>query len=130
MTVIAVGLDLVDVGRVERMLTRHGDRILRRLLTEDERSYCQAKAVPARHVAARIAAKEATYKALSQGGSDRVVWWPHVEVVRDSRGRPGLRLHDRARAIAAELGVTQCLVSLTHSDAQAAAIVVLLDAER
>lgn len=128
MSVVAVGLDFVDVGRVERMLERHGDRILRRLLTADERFYCQGMAVPARHVAARIAAKEATYKALSQGGSDRVVWWSHVEVVRDSRGRPGLRLYDRAQASAAELGITQCLVSLTHSDTQAAAIVILLNA--
>jgi len=127
MAVVAVGLDFVDVSRIERMLERHGDRALRRLLTEDERSYCQAKAVPARHVAARIAAKEATYKALSQGGSDRVVWWSHVEVVHDARGRPGLRLYDRAQTSAAELGITQCLVSLTHSDAQAAAIVVLLN---
>jgi holo-[acyl-carrier protein] synthase len=110
------------------MLKRHGDQILRRLLTEDERFYCQGKAVPARHVAARIAAKEATYKALSQGGSDRVVWWSHVEVVRDSRGRPGLRLYDRGQASAGELGITQCLVSLTHSDAQAAAVVILLNA--
>ena len=65
MNPIAIGVDVVDVARVERMLARHGDRALLRVLTEEERAYCQRMAVPARHVAARLAAKEAAYKALA-----------------------------------------------------------------
>ena len=126
MSVVAVGLDLVDVARVESMLERHGNRILRRLLSEGERSYCQSKAVPARHVAARIAAKEATYKALSQAGTDDVLWWGDMEVVLDERGRPWLKLLERAQACASALDVSNCLLSLTHSDTQAAAVVILL----
>ncbi len=125
MNVVAVGLDLVDVARVEAMLERHGDRILRRLLSEGERSYCKSKAVPARHVAARIAAKEATYKAFSQAGTDEVLWWRDMEVVLDGRGRPSLELLDRAQACAAALEISSCLVSLSHSDTQAAAVVIL-----
>ncbi len=126
MTPLAVGLDLVDIGRVERLLDRHGERALRRILTSAEREYCLSQATPARHVAARIAAKEAAYKALSQGGVDRVFWWRDVEVVRDSNSRPSLELHGRAKAGAAEIGVSGLLLSLTHSESQAAAVVILV----
>ena len=125
-SVIAVGLDLVDIERVEKMIARHGDRVLRRLLTEEERQYCLSKAVPARHIAARIAAKEAAYKALSQGGTDRVVWWQDVELQRDGKGRPTVSFKGRAGESAVDLGVTSSLVSISHSENSAAAVVLLL----
>lgn len=123
---LAVGLDLVDIRRVERMLERHSDRALQRILTSAEREYCLSQAAPARHVAARIAAKEAAYKALSQGGAERVFWWRDVEVIRDSNSRPSLELHGRAKAGASQIGVSGLLLSLTHSESQAAAVVILL----
>jgi holo-[acyl-carrier protein] synthase len=125
MSVLAVGLDLVDVARVEKMIERHGDRLLHRLLSDGERSYCQSKVVPARHVAARIAAKEAAYKAFSQAGTDVVLWWGDMEVTGDSEGRPSLRLLARAQGCAEAVGASSCLLSLSHSDSQAAAIVIL-----
>ncbi|UCG86544.1 MAG: holo-ACP synthase [Gemmatimonadota bacterium] len=125
MTLVGVGLDLVDVARVEQLLDRYGDRALRRLLTPREQDYCLSLAVPARHVAARIAAKEAAYKALVQGGARRVVWWLDTEVVRDPGGLPSLSFHDRARQSADELKVSRSLLSLTHSDAAAGAVVLL-----
>lgn len=128
MRVLGVGLDLVDVARVERMLERHGDRLLDRLLSVPERDYCRSLAFPARHVAARIAAKEAAYKALSQAGTEEVLWWGDMEVVRDEKGRPQLRLLERAQTWADMIGVDRCLLSLTHSETQAGAIVVVLGA--
>lgn len=122
----AVGLDLVDVERVARLLERSGKRALERILTPGEREYCLTQLAPARHVAARVAAKEAAYKALAQGGAERVVWWRDVEVVRDARNRPSLVFHGRARACAEELQVAGSLLSLTHSETQAAAVVILL----
>jgi holo-[acyl-carrier protein] synthase len=124
-SMIGVGLDLVDVARVEQLLARHGERVLRRLLTLRESDYCLSMAVPARHVAARLAAKEAAYKAFAQGAAQRVVWWLDVEVVRDPSGLPSLLFHGRARANAAELRVSRSLLSLTHSEASAAAVVLL-----
>ncbi|MFQ5704146.1 MAG: holo-ACP synthase [Gemmatimonadales bacterium] len=126
MSPLAVGLDLVDIARVERLLQRHRERALERILTPEEREYCLSQAAPARHVAVRIAAKEATYKALSQAGAEQVVWWRDVEVVRDRQSRPGLELHGRAAAGADELGILGSLVSLSHSETQAAAVVILL----
>ncbi len=126
MSVIAVGLDLVDVERVEQMIGRHGDRVLQRLLTRTEREYCLSQAVPARHIAARIAAKEAAYKALSQGGTERVVWWQDVEVKRDGKGRPTVSFKGRARESAVDLHVSSSLLSISHSENSAAAVVLLL----
>ena len=66
MITAGVGIDLVDVDRIERLIVQYGERALARLLFEGEREYCLSKAAPARHVAARVAAKEAAYKALSR----------------------------------------------------------------
>jgi holo-[acyl-carrier protein] synthase len=77
-------------------------------------------------VAARLAAKEATYKALNQNGDTGYVGWHEVEVGRAEDGRPSLVLHGKARDAAERLGVTSSLVSLTHTDTQAAAVVLLL----
>lgn len=122
---IAIGLDLVEVDRVARLLTGHGDRAWSRLLTLDERAYCRATAFPERHVAARLAAKEAAYKALAIEREIGYIGWHEVEVVRADHGRPGLVLHRRARDAATRLGVAATLVSVTHTDAHAAAVVAL-----
>ncbi len=126
MSVLAVGLDLVDVARVEKLLERFGERALDRLLTDGEREYCLKMAHPERHIAARVAAKEAAYKALSQGGARGQFWWQDVEVRRDGQGRPSVILHGRAKKGAEELGVSGALLSLTHADTHAAAVVILV----
>ena len=123
---LAVGVDLVAVARIERMISHVGDRALERLLTADERSYCLGMAFPARHVAARVAAKEAVYKALQGTEDARGISWRDIEVVRDSAGRPSVRLHGRAGPRLGELGGKQVLLSLTHTDDLAAAIAVVV----
>ncbi len=125
---LAVGIDLVDIVRVERLLRRHPERALRRLLTEQEQSYCMATSRPAQHVAARLAAKEASYKALQQAGNARggAVGWLDSEVVLNAHGRPSLQLHGVAERAANHLGVSSAIMSLTHSDSTAAAVVILL----
>ena len=123
---LAVGIDLVDVERIQRLIERAGDRMLNRLLSPDERTYCESQASPAIHIAARIAAKEAAYKAFSQYGCQGIIWWRDFEVVRDSQNRPTLCLHNGAEMNATDLNITSCLLSLTHTENQAAAVVVLL----
>lgn len=123
---LGVGIDVVDVARVARLLERKGGSALQRLLTEGERAYCLGQAEPARHVAVRLAAKEAAFKALQAGGSRRMIGWREIEVRRENHGEPVLALHGRARACAAELGVARTMVSLSHSHTQAVAIVLLL----
>ena len=122
---VGVGVDLVDIDRVEALIRRHGERAMRRLLTEGERSYCLSMSRPAQHVAARLAAKEAAYKALQRGGNARGVGWRDSEIVLNGDGGPVLKLHGRAREAAASLHVTDALLSLTHSTNSAAAVVIL-----
>jgi holo-[acyl-carrier protein] synthase len=126
MNALAIGIDLVTVARVERMLARHEDRALDRLLTEPEQAYCRSMAFPARHVAARIAAKEAVYKALQGSEDARGIGWMDIEVTRDGDGRPGVRLSGRAQARFTQLGASRVLLSLTHTDDTAAAMAVVV----
>lgn len=119
-----VGIDLVDIARVDRLLDDKGERALRRLFTADEVSYALARPLPGQHLAARLAAKEAAFKALSGNQLARGIGWKEIEVIRGDHG-PTLALHGRAAERATELGVTSIWVSLTHSATTAGAVVVL-----
>lgn len=125
MIVLGVGIDLVDVARAQALLERHGDRILDRLLSPTERAYIESMPVPARHFAARLAAKEAAYKALQLVPAARAIAWRDLEVVRDAAGAPRLALHGQAAAVAGAVGPLQVHLSLTHSDLSAAAVVLV-----
>lgn len=128
MELIGVGIDLVDIARVERMIERHGDRVLARFLTARERSYVEGRARPAMHIAARIAAKEAAYKALQAVPGARAVGWHDLEVERETEGRPYLTLAGLARQLSEQHDITIQL-SLSHSDATAGAVAVALRAK-
>lgn len=125
MAVIGVGLDIVELERAERILTRHGERALRRFLLPAERSYVVSMAQPARHFAVRLAAKEAVYKALSPLRGASAVGWRDIEVARDRRGRPSVLLHGRADRVVAALGPYQVFLSLTHTTRTAGAMAVI-----
>ena len=123
--IVGIGLDLVDIARVARLLETKGDSARHRLFTEGELAYAERRAEPARHLAARFSAKEAAYKALAGTEHARGIGWHDIEVLVEWDGRPALRFHGRAAERAAELGITRAHLSLTHSDATAAAVVVL-----
>ena len=121
-----IGLDLADIDRIARLLGRHPERARVRLFTPGERMYCDRRAEPARHFAARFAAKEAAYKALAGTDEAQHIHWQDIEVSNSPLdGRPQLLLHGLAAKRAAELGVSTVHVTLTHSDLVAAAVVVL-----
>lgn len=128
MELIGIGIDLVDVARVERMMARHGDRVIARFLTPRERSYVDGKYRPALHIAARIAAKEAAYKALQRLPGARSVSWHQLEVEREMEGRPYLTLSGLALQLAEEHGPLLIELSLSHSDATAGAVAVVMRA--
>ena len=122
--IIGVGTDLVEIPRLESVIHRRGSRLLNRLFTPDEQQYCEDKARPATHYAARFAAKEACVKALGTGLS-RGIKWLEVEVCRDDEGKPSIVLTGLAREIAANLAVRDIHLSLTHTKDYASAVVVL-----
>lgn len=125
-TPVGVGIDLVEVARVVQLLERHQARAVARLLTDEERDYCLSQPSPAVHVAARLAAKEAAFKALAPARETAYLPWREFEVTRANHGAPGLRFHGKAQLTAERLRVTTALLSLTHTASHAAAIVILL----
>ena len=121
---MVVGVDLIEIPRVERALGRHGDRFLERVFTPAEILYCRARP---HELAARFAAKEAISKALGVGMRMMArdgIKWRDAEVIGDVRGKPLVRLHGRAAERAEELGLTEWAVSLSHTREHAIALVV------
>ncbi len=118
-TRFSVGVDIVEIERIEAVLRRHGERFLQRVYTPTEQAYCRGR-VP--ELAARFAAKEAVSKALGTGL--RGIAWQEMEILGDERGKPLVCLHGRAKARAEELGLSEFAVSLSHSRDYAVALVV------
>jgi len=122
--VLSTGVDLIEIARVERMLSRYGDRFLARVFTPAEILYCRGRTA---ELAARFAAKEAVSKALGVGVrmiARDGIHWQDVEVVGDPRGKPLVHLYGRAAERAGELGLAEWAISLSHSREHAIAFVV------
>lgn len=114
MQIIGHGVDIVDTARIARLLDEHGQRFLTRCYTADELAYCDAN--PTRrveHLAGRFAAKEAVLKVLGTGWSGGIAW-TDAEIVREDSGRPAVLLHGRCATVAAELGITDWWISISH----------------
>jgi holo-[acyl-carrier protein] synthase len=110
---VGVGIDLIEIARVERALERR-PRLAERLFTSDELAYARDRARPGRHLAARFAAKEAVIKALGRGLAPR-------EIEVEAGEPPHVRLHGRAAEVA---GDTEIAISLTHSRETAGAVAI------
>jgi holo-[acyl-carrier protein] synthase len=124
-TAIGVGIDLVDLERVRRLLADKGEQAMIRFFSPEERQYLATRPDPTGHAAARIAAKEAVYKALQGLPNARGIGWREIEVSRDPEGRPAIRLHGLAAKLAYEQGGLRIQISLTHSATAAGAIAVV-----
>ena len=117
-----VGVDLIEIGRIERSLARYpGFRA--RCFTEAERAYCDSRPNPPQHYAARFAGKEAVGKAL---GSGVRFTWREIEIV--GRPKPGVELSGRTKAWAERVGAGRIELSMTHSRELATAVCVVSDA--
>jgi holo-[acyl-carrier protein] synthase len=123
---LGVGVDLVEVARVGTIIADKGARVFERLLTPAEREYCESRPDPSTHVAVRLAAKEAVYKALQGSDAARGIGWREIEVTRAADGRPEVALSGSAAARAEALGVRRVLLSLSHTHLAAVAVAVLV----
>lgn len=118
-----VGFDLVAPASVRASLDAHGERWLRRTFTAGEIADCQrAAGLDVTALAARVAAKEATFKALAV--DDRPVAWTDVEVGRDGSGAPRLMLSGLAANLLQSEGIDELTLSLSHAGELAAAVVI------
>jgi holo-[acyl-carrier protein] synthase len=124
MSILGIGVDLVECARIDHSLERFGDRFLHRVFTEGEIAYSQSMKFPARHLAARFAAKEAVSKAFGTG-IGKAMGWRDIDVQKKESGEPFLVLAGHAAELAKERGVRSSLITLSHTDNHAVAMVVL-----
>jgi holo-[acyl-carrier protein] synthase len=118
--IIGLGVDICEIARMERALTRH-PTMRERVFTPEERTYCDSKARPAESYAGRFAAREAVIKAL---GGYRGKRWQDISVTRAPSGAPAVRLEGDAKVRADELGIDRVLITFTHERTNAVAFAI------
>jgi holo-[acyl-carrier protein] synthase len=116
---MALGIDVIQISRVQKVMERHPDRFLQRVYTPEEVAFCRGRAS---ELAARFAAKEATMKALGTGA--RGLAWREIEILPNRRGKPLIYLHGQAQQRGETIGLRGIDVSLTHDADLAIAVVV------
>lgn len=122
--VIAHGIDLVEIARIEAMLDEHGPQFAGRCFTEKEQAYADAAPrMRAQRYAARFACKEAVLKALGTGWRDGISW-RDIEVLREPSGQPKVALTGRCAELAVDMGIVHWHVSLSHTPTSAIASVI------
>ncbi len=124
MSVLGIGVDLVECARIQHSLDRFGEKFLHRVFTDSEIEYSMSMKFPARHLAARFAAKEAVSKAFGTG-IGKAMGWRNIDIRKKPSGEPFLVFTEGAEKLAKERGVASALITLSHTDHHATATVVL-----
>ena len=124
---VGLGVDIVEIDRMRRILGRTPS-FAQKVFSQDERAYCDSKAMPETHYATRFAAKEAVLKALGTGFSEGV-GVRDVEVGRNAKGRPYVILRGRAKELSDSYGVLEIPLSLSYTHQEAVACAIAITAE-
>ena len=124
---VGLGADIIEVERIRGVISRHGEKFLDRILTEEEKAYCSSMGAPHKHIAARFAAKEAVSKCFTTGiGAE--FGWKSASVYHGSRHEPLVRLDAQGSALLAHVGATHVLLTLSHTETYAMAVAALVRA--
>ncbi|HKJ37439.1 MAG TPA: holo-ACP synthase [Anaerolineales bacterium] len=119
--ILRTGVDLIEISRIEEVVSRHGKHYLERIYTPAE---LEQSGKRPESLAGRFAAKEAVAKALGCGIGD--VTWKEIEVLGDEQNAPVLTLHGAAEQMAKELDLSNWSVSISHSQSHSVAMVVMI----
>jgi holo-[acyl-carrier protein] synthase len=122
--ILGVGIDIIEVARIQSSYERFGERFLNRILHPNEIAYCLSHKVPAPFLAARFAAKEAISKAFGTGIGAQL-GWQDMEVGRKESGEPFVILHEAGKKLLDERKGRMVLISLSHTQEHAAAVAIL-----
>jgi holo-[acyl-carrier protein] synthase len=122
--IYGIGIDLVEIARIEHAITRTGPRFIERIYTELEQQYCRSQTLSMACFAVRFAAKEAFVKALGTGLRQHMRW-RDIEIQRDALGKPSVHLYGPLREHCTKKGIHHIYLSLSHSASMAIAQVVL-----
>lgn len=120
MSIFGIGVDVVEITRIQQSIERLGDAFLQRVFTPKEREYCDRMAFAHRHYAARFAAKEAIAKAFGTGIGENLNW-TDMEILRKPNGQPYVVMSGRGKRFMDSRSISQILVSLSHAELYAAA---------
>lgn len=123
--IVGVGVDIVEVPRIKYAVSRWKDAFLKRIFTENEIQYSKAKKFACQHLAARFAAKEAVLKAIGDSSIQRI-GLSEVEVFNDESGKPFIRLSGEAKKIQESRGISEIIISMSHTRKFAIANAILI----
>lgn len=121
----AIGIDIVEIKRLEKTSKKWGKGFLNKVYTPRELAYAKSKRFPYQHLAARFAAKEAIFKALGEVETN-FVGWKNVEITNDAYGKPEVVWHGKALATKKRCGIRTVVVSLSHTHNYAVASAMLV----
>ena len=120
--VIGIGVDIIEIDRVKESIRKFGDHFLNKIYTEKELKYCLNKSDKYQHLAARFAAKEAVYKALSSGWNKNI-GWKNIEITNEANGMPIVTLNGDVKNF---LSPQKSLkISISHSRDYVAAVAII-----
>lgn len=122
--IFGTGIDIVNIERIERLMSRWGDLFLGRIFTEKEIIRCQQRGRPPECFAIRFAAKEAFLKAIGWGLRNGI-HWTDIEVESDAMGKPSLAFHRKAKEVLEIQRIQKTHLTLSHDRPYAVAHVVL-----
>ena len=121
--IVGIGTDIVEVERIQKMMSDHGDHFLERVFTAAEIAHCQPRREAAQHFAGRWAAKEAVMKALGTGFTPEV-GWTDIEILTLPSGQPHVVMHGTARTYSENKGIGTILITLSHTKTYATATAI------
>lgn len=120
--VLGLGIDIIEIARIKKSIDRYGNNFLNKVFTENEINYCNSKFNKYQHFAARFAAKEAVYKALTSGWKEDLRW-KDIEVQNDKSGMPSIKPSGKLKSFLSENA--QLKVSISHSDNYVTAVAII-----
>ena len=124
MAILGIGIDIIEVERIQKSFEKFGERFLKRILHPNEINYCLSHRVPAPFLAARFAGKEAISKVFGTGIGAQL-GWQDMEIGRKASGEPFVILHEAGQKLLETRGGRTVLVSLSHTQVHAAAMAIL-----
>ena len=124
MAILGLGTDIVEITRIEAVIARSGDRLAKRVLSDNEWAIWETPQQPVRCLAKRFAVKEAAAKAFGTGIRNGLAS-NQFEAFNDELGKPCLRLRGEALALAEKLGVAHMHVTLADERRYACATVII-----
>ena len=124
MAILGIGIDIIEVERIQKSFEKFGERFLKRILHPNEINYCLSHRVPAPFLAARFAGKEAISKAFGTGVGAQL-GWQDMEIGRKASGEPFVILHEAGQKLLETRGARTVLISLSHTQVHATAMAIL-----